>query len=858
MSDIKKTEKYDSLEINRTINYSSPEDQFSNFTAKNVLKINNNIELNNKVYKVKEIISKQNKSAESVVYRVVDKENNNYSLKLYFFINNPEDEPNSEALERITKILDPDILALFDFGVGLNKYLNKYCYEISKFALGGDLLSVDTKSFKEKYTPIFIKEKIIPQILKGLKILHSKKIYHGDLKPSNIFFLDKERTDIVIGDYGAAKTFTEKSLKEIIFTMSSKGTSFYLAPEQARGIISDKNDFYSFGMTLLHLLYPEKVNQETLRKIIERQFSRKPIIDYDPKYKELNTIIEGLTLQDIQNRWSSKEVENWSSGRGENVKYNSQVLSIKLGDITIYNENDLSDYIENNTNWYDNLIKDKQGYHILLSFIGTYQNIEKKKKFHNMVKYYNRDGRNYVKEAILRYFNPERPIKLFNQAFDFNNNLEKNIKQYFNLLDIIRVKTKLNKMKFYIFLLEFKLKQLLKISNNDFKLHLKIILEKIHSSLYLTTNNNFVNNKAIYHRNLNLEKLINIFYTFDKTRAFKDLNNKTYINLNQLGIFFAENPELYNNELLTTEKILFLKKSNNKNYLNLSYNNLIFKIFNIHIESVIKFINLKFNKKGKKGKIFYRFGKSLTKYFIKNKIKARLTQYPNKTLVMLSKFRRFSLTSNIFKYFIKKIPTIHKVEDRSINKESKETFYKNFKQTHIKIQSQYLKSIYKPFILSSIKFLILQIPLFMGLLYILAAVGKSKKALDFLDILFIEKIKFYSFFYISNGKFSVLFITLLTVLFPILSVLPYKKLWETFKKDKGEFLVNIIIVVVSPIALWAVSFAGIMGKPIIGSCILFLIVYLVTSTSQILLKKFKPLLFLLTFLIAIVSALFLI
>jgi len=104
----------------------------------------------------------------------------------------------------------------------------------------------------------------------------------------------------------------------------------------------------------------------------------------------------------------------------------------------------------------------------------------------------------------------------------------------------------------------------------------------------------------------------------------------------------------------------------------------------------------------------------------------------------------------------------------------------------------------------------------------------------------------------------VLFITLLTVLFPILSVLPYKKLWETFKKDKGEFLVNIIIVVVSPIALWAVSFAGIMGKPIIGSCILFLIVYLVTSTSQILLKKFKPLLFLLTFLIAIVSALFLI
>lgn len=421
MDDIKKTEEYNIEEHGNlnTISYFSSLKQPIDFTTKNIIKIDDTIEINNKIYKVKEIISKQNKSAESVVYKVY--KDINYTLKLYFYFNNPEDEPNAEALERIKNISDPDILTLYDFGTGQKKFLDRYCYEISQYAYGGDLLSIDTKYFKEKYTSKFLKGIIIPQILKGLKILHSYKIYHGDLKPSNIFYLDKERTDIVIGDYGSAKTFTEDSLKEIVFTMSSKGTSFYLAPEQARGIISDKNDYYSFGMTLLHLLYPEKVNQETLRKIIERQFSRKPIIDYNPKYKELNQIIEGLTLQDIKNRWGAKEVENWISGRKEQVKYDSQIMTIKLGSETIYNQEDLTDYIKTDKNWYNNLIKDKQGYEILLSFISTYQNIEKKKKFDDMVKYYIKDGENYVKEAILRYFIPEMSVGIFKQKFDFNN-----------------------------------------------------------------------------------------------------------------------------------------------------------------------------------------------------------------------------------------------------------------------------------------------------------------------------------------------------------------------------------------------------------------------------------------------------
>ena len=64
---------------------------------------------------------------------------------------------------------------------------------------------MDVKKLKEKYTPNFTEKELIPQIFKGILRLHENKIYHCDLKPQNVFFLDTEQKEIVIGDYGSAK-----------------------------------------------------------------------------------------------------------------------------------------------------------------------------------------------------------------------------------------------------------------------------------------------------------------------------------------------------------------------------------------------------------------------------------------------------------------------------------------------------------------------------------------------------------------------------------------------------------------------------------------------------------------------------
>ena len=136
-----------------------------------------------------------------------------------------------------------------------------------------DLFAV--ANFKEKYTKDFIEKIIVPEILNGIRKLHEFKIYHCDLKPSNIFFKDRNQTDLLIGDYGSAKAYDLETIKEIRKTSTVKGTETYLAPEQPRGIISEKNDYYSFGIILLHLLYPEQFSSENnIRQVDKGKFEK--------------------------------------------------------------------------------------------------------------------------------------------------------------------------------------------------------------------------------------------------------------------------------------------------------------------------------------------------------------------------------------------------------------------------------------------------------------------------------------------------------------------------------------------------------------------------------------------------------
>lgn len=88
------------------------------------------------------------------------------------------------------------------------------------------------------------------QILKALQHAHECGIVHRDIKPQNIMLL--QDGTIKVTDFGIAR-FSDKATRTM--TDQAIGSVHYIAPEQARGEITDgKTDIYSIGVMLYEML----------------------------------------------------------------------------------------------------------------------------------------------------------------------------------------------------------------------------------------------------------------------------------------------------------------------------------------------------------------------------------------------------------------------------------------------------------------------------------------------------------------------------------------------------------------------------------------------------------------------------
>ncbi|MDX2020717.1 MAG: serine/threonine-protein kinase [Deltaproteobacteria bacterium] len=100
---------------------------------------------------------------------------------------------------------------------------------------------------------------IVIQICKALGAAHAKGIIHRDMKPENVFLIEKEgRPDFVkLLDFGIAKVQTEGGEEGPKLTRTGMifGTPEYMAPEQAEGKVCDQRaDLYAVGCVINHLI----------------------------------------------------------------------------------------------------------------------------------------------------------------------------------------------------------------------------------------------------------------------------------------------------------------------------------------------------------------------------------------------------------------------------------------------------------------------------------------------------------------------------------------------------------------------------------------------------------------------------
>ena len=600
------------------------------------LKIGDAVELKQAVYRIKSIISEG--TGEGSVYLVTNSESKELALKLYKKFDNPKHEPNPEALKRIMGIIDPDVLKLHDYGVGMDKYLGDYCYELSDYAEGGDL---QEHTINNGLTIEFIESQVIPEVFLGITKLHDNLIYHCDLKPGNIFFLDKEKTDLIIGDYGSAITFELASKTEIQGVTTVKGTNNFMAPEQGEGVVSDKNDFYSFGMILLFMIYPESIS--SMREIKLRRTIGKPLINYNNRFKRVNQLIEGLTLNIVENRFGRAEVEQWLNGENPNVRYagqNNKVMPVKLGQgKQIETGEDFVAILNNDKDWYSKYIEESVDGSIwskIRSWLIDYKDGEESKKFDGLRKHYESRGKDYLKEAFIRFFEPTRIIRIDTTEFDFHgtDNLKSEVEKFCNKLDEIWKFTKWENLKFYLFQFEFSIRQLALIQPSA---EANALSDNLLTAFGIQPKG-FDDLKAEIHIGINGLKLdmfrrnlLSLVYAFNPKRGFKDDKNIEYTTLDEMGLYFVKQPILFDEEKLNVEKEVFLERINCKHLSSLTYIPFIFEIFKHQAQTEIEFISLTFDKY-RNNELEYKFYKSLNSFLVSKNIHTDFTDRSERSL----------------------------------------------------------------------------------------------------------------------------------------------------------------------------------------------------------------------------------
>lgn len=146
-------------------------------------------------------------------------------------------------------IRHPHIVDITDFGFvreGLPYFVMEY--------LEGQTLA--QRIADQRRIPWPAARDIMLQICAALQAAHDKGVIHRDMKPDNIFLIDRGGTGpfVKVLDFGIAKIVADED-KNLTKTGTVMGTAAYMSPEQAQSLSLDtRTDIYATGVVLYEML----------------------------------------------------------------------------------------------------------------------------------------------------------------------------------------------------------------------------------------------------------------------------------------------------------------------------------------------------------------------------------------------------------------------------------------------------------------------------------------------------------------------------------------------------------------------------------------------------------------------------
>ena len=268
------------------------------------------------IYKKIKCISKS--SGEAQVF-LVENEGKEYVLKIMY----PNFKVNAQLIKVVANFNFEMITAMYDYGKTYVAGVSRN-YELMEYLRGGTLEKTKINDFNQF-------RRIALQAAAALEFCHYNNIIHKDIKPGNFFFRDKERTQLVLGDFGISSLLKDN---EYSHRTTQARTPIFAAPEMYADVIDGETeitpavDYYSLGITLMTIWLGGSPFEGNERQAIKTKSEGKlPRIDELPE--RVKMIVQGMTTVNPMTRWTYDEVERWFKGESPKIDISSPFLRYK-------------------------------------------------------------------------------------------------------------------------------------------------------------------------------------------------------------------------------------------------------------------------------------------------------------------------------------------------------------------------------------------------------------------------------------------------------------------------------------------------------------------------------------------------
>jgi len=241
---------------------------------------------------------------------LVEKEGQLYLLKLY----HPKARPDREVFRRLREEEGPAARyfpKIYEHGEEVVGRERRF-FEIAEYLSEGSLREFCQTLPRGIEKRASVLREIVQQVAEALHALHKRDIIHRDLKPSNILLRSRAPLELVLIDFGIARTLRDQATKHQ--TTRFKGTLAYCAPEEFSGLFGKGVDWWHLGIIAYEVLRGRNPFEGASDPVINNQITTKDIpIPAEIQGRE-RLLLLGLLTRDPEKRWGYKEVMDWLRG----------------------------------------------------------------------------------------------------------------------------------------------------------------------------------------------------------------------------------------------------------------------------------------------------------------------------------------------------------------------------------------------------------------------------------------------------------------------------------------------------------------------------------------------------------------